>query len=989
MKWKFSNLRLYTICLILCLALFERAVPVLAQQQQERSVTGTITDEASLPMVGVTILVVGTTEGTVTDTKGNFSIRVPEGNNELRISFIGYETMIVSILGYNSLSIQMQPVAQNLNEIVVIGYGTQRKGDLTGSVANVSVKDFNKGIISSPEQLINGKISGVQIMSNNGSPTSGSTIRIRGGASLNASNDPLIVLDGIPLEAGGISGNGNNFLSLINPNDIESITILKDASATAIYGSRASNGVILITTKRATDNKLKINFSSTNFLQVKTKLADMLSPAEFMEVVNREGSAEQIALLGTSTTDWNNEIYRLAFGTDNSLNFSGKVKTLPYRVSFGYYNQDGIVKTDNAERYTGNLILSPSFLDDHLKLSANLKGALNKNQFSNGGVVWSGATFNPTIPVYSGQTRFGGYNEAIDGSGIPVTRAVLNPLGALNQYESTSDVSRLVGNIDLDYKMHFLPELKFHTTLGYDYAEGQGAVYVPDSAAQYYLSGGRNYSYGPQKLENKLLTTYFNYNKDLISIKSTIDATLGYDYQFWKSTTTFFRELNNEGVQQATSAPTDQRHALISFYGRLNYSFNYKYVLTATFRRDGTSRFSEDNRWGTFPSVALAWRLSEESFLRNFKQLSNLKLRASYGVTGQQEGIGNYNYLPVYTLSQIGAQYIFGQNVINTWRPEAYVADLKWETTSAFNYGIDFGFFKNRFNGSLEYYTRKTKDLLAIVPSPAGTNFEKTILTNVGNVDSKGYELTLNATPVDNEEWSWSLSFNATWQTQTIKNLSIIKGEEVRNTLAGPTIDSYYFQVLTEGHAPYMFYVYHQLYDENGKPVEGGYANLDDNPEINSADLYRYHSPAPDYIYGFSTAIRYKKWNLSTSVRANVGNYVYNGMGMNTGAFGTMSYNAYQLNNLNRSYLETGFQSRQYLSDYYVENASFLKMDNLNFGYNFGKLAGKYNLNLTAMIQNVFTITKYSGVDPEVPNGMDNSFYPRPRILSLNLSLEF
>jgi TonB-dependent starch-binding outer membrane protein SusC len=989
MKWKVSNLRLYTICIVLCLTFFEWAVPAFAQQTQGRNVTGTITDENNQPMVGVTVLVVGTTQGTVTDIKGNFSIMVPEGKNELRISFVGYETMTVSALGYSSLNIQMEPGAQNLNEIVVIGYGTQRKGDLTGSVANVNVKDFNKGIISSPEQLINGKISGVQIMSNNGSPTSGSTIRIRGGASLNASNEPLIVLDGVPLEAAGISGNGNNFLSLINPNDIESITVLKDASATAIFGSRGSNGVILITTKKATDKKLKISFSSTNSLQVKTKLADMLSPSEFRDVVNSVGSADQIALLGTSTTDWNNEIYRLAFGTDNSLSLSGKVKTLPYRVSFGYYNQDGIVKTDNAERYTGSLLVSPSFFDDHLKLSANVKGALNTNQFINSGVVWSGATFNPTIPVYSGLTRFGGYTEAIDGSGIPVTRAVLNPVGALNQYESTSDVGRLIGNIDLDYKMHFLPELKFHTTLGYDYAEGKGVVYVPDSAAQYYLSGGRNYTYGPQKLENKLLTTYFNYNKDLISIKSTIDATLGYDYQFWKSTTTFFKELNNEGVQQGTSAPTDQRHALISFYGRLNYSFNYKYMLTATFRRDGTSRFSEDNRWGTFPSVALAWRLSEESFLKNFKQLSNLKLRASYGVTGQQEGIGNYNYLPVYTLSQIGAQYIFGQNVINTWRPEAYVADLKWETTKAFNYGIDFGFFKDRFSGSFEYYTRKTEDLLAMVPSPAGTNFEKTILTNVGNVDSKGYELTLNATPIDNEELTWTLSFNATWQTQKIKNLSIIKGSEIRNPSAGPTIDSYYFQVLTEGYAPYMFYVYHQLYDESGKPIEGGYANLDNNPEINSADLYRYHSPAPDYILGFSTALRYKQWNLSTSLRANIGNYAYNGMGMNTGAFGTMSYNAYQLNNLNKSYLETGFQSRQYLSDYYVENASFLKMDNLTIGYNFGEIAEKINLNLTGMIQNAFTVTKYSGVDPEVPSGMDNSFYPRPRIFSINLSLEF
>jgi len=444
-----------------------------------------------------------------------------------------------------------------------------------------------------------------------------------------------------------------------------------------------------------------------------------------------------------------------------------------------------------------------------------------------------------------------------------------------------------------------------------------------------------------------------------------------------------------EGTIQNTAAPTDQRHVLISYYGRINYTLAAKYMLTATIRRDGTSRFSENNRWGTFPSLALAWRISEESFMKNIGVLSNLKLRASYGITGQQEGIGNYNYIPVYTLSQTGAQYIFGSEIYNTYRPEAYVADLKWETTKAFNYGIDFGFFKERLTGSVEYYTRKTSDLLATVPSPAGTNFEKTILTNVGNVDSKGWEFSLNAIPVDKGDLTWNISFNASWLTQKIKNLSIIEGSQITNTSVGPTIDSYYFQVLTEGYSPYMFYVYHQLYDESGKPIEGAYADVNGDKQINSDDLYRYHSPAPEYIFGFSTSVRYRQWTLGTSLRANIGNYVYNGMSMNSGAFGTVSYNAYQLNNLNRSFLKTGFQSRQYLSDYYVENASFLKMDNLTLSYNFGKIANKVNLNLAGMIQNVFTVTNYSGVDPEVPNGMDNSFYPRPRIFSLSLGLQF
>jgi iron complex outermembrane receptor protein len=989
MECKVFNFRLSTICIVLCLTLFEWTVPAFAQQAKERNVSGKITDENNQPMVGVSVLAVETTIGTTTDNKGEFFLSVPEGKKELRVSFIGYETTTISIPSDNIVNFQMKPGSQNLNEVIVIGYGTQRKGDLTGAISNVSVKDFNKGIISSPEQLINGKISGVQIMSNSGSPTSGSIIRIRGGASLNASNDPLIVLDGVPLEAGGISGNNSNFLSLINPNDIESITVLKDASSTAIYGSRASNGVIIITTKKAAEKALKINFSSTNSLQVKTKLADMLSTSEFRNIVQSQGSADQIALLGNSDVNWNNEIYKLALGTDNNLSLSGAIKNLPYRISLGYYNQDGIVKTDNLERITNNISLSPSFFKNYLKLTFGLKSSLNKNRFANSGAIWGATTFNPTIPVYSGSNNFGGYTEAIDGTGTPVTSAVLNPLGSLNQYSSTSTINRVVGNFDVDYKMHFLPDLKFHAAVGYDYAQGKGTISVPETAAQFYLSGGRDYGYGPQKLENKLLTTYFNYNKNLSGISSTIDATLGYDYQYWKSTTPYYEELNVAGESKSSSAATDKRHALISYYGRLNYALLSRYMVTATVRRDGTSRFSKDNRWGTFPSVALGWRISEESFLKDIKVLSNLKLRASYGVTGQQEGIGNYNYLPVYTLSQTGAQYIFGSDIINTYRPEAYVADLKWETTKAYNYGVDFGFFKNRLSGSFEYYTRKTEDLLATVPSPAGTNFEKTILTNVGNVDSKGFELTVNATPVDNADWTWNVSLNATRQEQTIRNLSIIKGSKITNSSVGPTIDSYYFQVLTEGYAPNMFYVYHQLYDESGKPIEGAYASINGDNQINSSDLYRYHSPAPDYILGFSTSLRYKKLSLGTSLRANIGNYVYNGMSMNTGALGTMSYNSYQLNNLNRSYLKTGFQSRQYLSDYYVENASFLKMDNLTIGYNFGEIVDKCNLTISGMIQNVFTITKYTGVDPEVPNGMDNSFYPRPRIFSLSLGLEF
>ena len=989
MRNKILSFRVTAFFCLLCIALLGTVSPAFAQEGKK--ITGHVVDDTNEPLIGASILVVGTSTGVITDLDGNFNIIVPSGATALQISYVGYETVTVPVPSGNTVNVKMKSDAQMLSDVVVIGYGTQRKSDLTGSVSNVSSKDFNSGLISSPEQLINGKVSGVQIMSNSGSPTAGSTIRIRGGASLNASNDPLIVLDGVPLEAGGISGNTGNFLSLINPSDIESMTILKDASSTAIYGSRASNGVIIITTKKGSNDRMKVSLSTTNSIQTRTKLADMLSHDEFVDVINSRGTDAQRALLGTSNTDWNDQIYQNAFGTDNNVSIAGRLaKNFPIRVAIGYYNQSGLLKTDKAERLTGSVSLSPSFFDDHLKVNVNVKGSVNNNRFAETGAIWAAATYNPTLPVYSGNHAFGGYLEALDNVGEPVNAAVLNPLGYIKQNKSTSKVTRFVGNADVDYRVHFLPDLKFHATLGYDYAEGKGKVYVPAEAMQYYTTGGRDYSYGPQKNTNRLLTTYLNYNKYLDSWKSNIDATVGYDYQFWKSTSPLYSELNTLGAVQSTSAATDQRHALISYYARLNYTFDSRYMLTATVRRDGTSRFNKDNRWGTFPSVALAWRVSEEAFLKDNTVLSNLKLRASYGVTGQQDGIGNYNYLPVYTYSQTGAEVQFGNQFINTYRPEAYVSDLKWETTTSWNAGFDFGFLKDRISGSFDFYTRKTEDLLATVAAPAGSTFDKTILTNVGNVDSKGIEVTLNATPIQTKDWNWDVSFNMTWQKMKVKNLSLVESSAVTNTAVGPWIDGYQFQVLSEGYEPYMFYVYHQLYDEKtGKPIEGAYADLNDDGVIDSNDLYRYKSPAPDFIYGFSTSLRYKKWTLSTSLRANVGNYVYNGMAMNTGAWSTVSYNTYQLNNLNSSYLKTGFQNRQYLSDYYIENASFLKMDNLSLAYNFGRICKWFSMNASVMVQNVFCITKYTGVDPEVPNGMDVSFYPRPRTYSLSLGFEF
>ena len=961
---------------------------------QTRTIKGEVTDaQNGEALIGATVMVEGEKGGTVTDFDGNFSLQVSSSAKKIKVSYIGYIDKVLSIS--DNMKVKLESDSKALADVVVIGYGTARKSDLTGSVATVKSKDFNKGLVSSPEQLINGKVSGVQIMSNSGSASAGSTIRVRGGASLNASNDPLIVLDGVPLEQGGISGNSSNFLSMINPSDIESMTVLKDASSTAIYGSRASNGVIIITTKKGQQGAVKVNFNTTNSMQTRAQMVDMLSRDEFVNVINQFGTDNQKSLLGTANTDWNDEVYRTAFGTDNNLSVSGSIdKWLPFRVSVGYYNQSGLVRKDNVERWTGNVVLTPSFFQDHLKLTINAKGTLNNNSFNNGGAVWAAATFNPTIPVYSGNDKYGGYNEALDADGYPVNAGVRNPRGLVDLYDSKSKVSRFIGSMDVDYKVHFLPDLKLHATVGADYAKGDGTIHVPVYAAQSYNKdeslGGSDYKYGPQKNENRLLTLYANYAKYFEDIKSNVDLTAGYDYQYWKSTTPLYYTKSAAGTNLSTVKASDYRHVMLSYYGRINYSFDGKYLLTATVRRDASSRFSKDTRWGTFPSVALGWTLTEEPWLKNQKVLSNLKLRASYGVTGQQEGIGNYNYLPVYTYSVTGAEAFINGQYINTYRPEAYVSDLKWETTTSWNFGLDFGFLNGRIGGAIDFYTRKTKDLLASVPTAAGTNFSKTILTNVGNVDSKGIEISLNATPIQTKDWEWNLSYNFTWQNMKVKNLSLTKGGSQTNVQVGPSIDAYQFQVLSEGYEPYMFYVYHQLYDsKTGKPIEGAYADLNNDGEINDADLYRYHSPAPKYIMGLSTSLRYKQLTLGMSFRANIDNYVYNGMGMSTGAFETVSYNNSQLNNLNTSFLKTGFKTRQYLSDYYVENASFLKLDNLSLSYNVGKINKWASLTVSAMVQNVFTITGYSGTDPEVPNGMDNSFYPRPRTYSVSLGLQF
>lgn len=984
-------------------ALLAIGLPLAAAAQNARTVSGTVSDEIGEPLIGASVTVPGHQGGVTTDIDGNYRIAIPAGATKIAFSYVGYNPKEVEITS-DVINVSLVPSSEALQEMVVIGYGTQKKEDLTGSVSTISEKDFNQGVISSPEELINGKIAGVQITSGGGSPNSGSTIRVRGGASLNASNDPLIVLDGVPMEVGGGVEGAGNFLSLINPNDIETMTILKDASSTAIYGSRASNGVIIITTKKGSGDGVKVSFSTTNSVSNVAKTSPKMTTAQFREAVEMFGTDAQKALVGTADTDWNDVIFHNAFGTDNSLAVSGRAaKWLPFRVALGAMYQEGVLKTDWSNRYTANINLNPSFFNDHLRINISGKGTYAHNRYANTGAIWNAAAYDPTQPVYGtldangnqilfedGTPIFGGYHEVIDGAGHPGQGAIANPLGMLELNDNRSKVWRFVGNIDVDYRLHPLPELRFHVTGGYDYSHGERTVDVNKNSFIGFNSGGYHYTQGPQKNYNKLLTAYANYNKTFDAINSTVDATVGYDYQYWRNDYPAYPTFNDKGEQTNMTSPYDSRHSLISYYGRLNYSYDSRYLLTATFRRDGSSRFAKDKRWGTFPSVALAWRVAGESFFENIRTVMNdLKIRASYGVTGQQDGISDYAYIPSYTISQDGAYYWFNGQWIPTYRPQAYNSNLKWETTKSWNFGVDFGFLNNRISGSVDFYTRKTEDLLATVPVPAGINFDKAMLMNVGNVSSKGVEIALNANIIDTRDWQWTATFNATWLENKITNLNLVPGTDDSDTFIG-YMESTPIQVYKSGYTPRTYKLYKQVYDqETGRPIEGLYADLNGDGIINEDDKYYGHSPSPDWIFGLSTSLRWNKWTLSTALRAQVGNYVYNGSAANMGAWECTTWSAGGLNNLSASFLDTNFRYRQYPTDHYLENASFLKMDNLQLSYNFGRIYKSLDLHVSAMVQNVFTITKYSGIDPENAWGIDNSSYPRPRTYSLTVGLNF
>lgn len=968
---------------------------------QEKVISGKVTDSLGAPVVNASVIPRGGGRGTETDNNGNFRLTVPANVTALVVSAVGYTILEVTIQG-NTVNVTLPRNPQALSEVVIIGYGTARKKDLTGSVHIVTAREFQTGVINTPEQLIAGKVPGVSITPGNGRPGSGSTIRIRGGASLSASNDPLIVVDGVPLDNGQISG-ASNPLSFINPNDIESFTILKDASAAAIYGTRASNGVILITTKKGRGGPLRVSFSTVNSVSAITDKVDVLTADQFRAIVNEKGTAAQKAMLGSENTDWQDEIYQKGFGSDNNISIMGGISGLPYRLSIGYLTQNGVLKTDKFQRASLGLALSPSFFDEHLIVNLNLKASTQDTRFANDAAIGGAVSFNPTVPVRVKDGRFGGFFEHLDPAAATGLRNLVgrNPVGLLEQRFNTATPQRAIGNIQLDYKFHFLPELRANLNVGYDISDGKGRTYVTDSAAETYILGGMggvNDEYR-QKKRNTIVEFYLNYAKELAAAKSRFDLTAGYAYNNYLTINYFFPNFYARGAKVPGSDPTfpfnKPENTLISYFGRANYAFKERYLLTATVRRDASSRFGPAHRWGLFPSVALAWQVSDERFLRNSKVVSNLKLRIGYGVTGQQDGIGNYDYLSYYSLSTTTASYQFGNTFLQGFRPSGYDPDRKWEETATTNVALDFGFFDDRIGGSIDVYYKKTSDLLNNIAQPAGTNFTAFIVKNIGNMENKGVEFNLNVEPIRKRDLRWTANFNITYNENTITNLTVVPRDVnypgvATGSIAGG-IGGQFAMINAVGFSRNTFNLYMQVYDSSGRPVEGVFVDRNKDGIINQSDLYKGKSAIPKVFMGFSTVVNWKRFNAGFTMRANVGNYVYNNNYSQTGTQSQILGSAV-LYNASTSFLDTRFvgNSQELLSDYYIQNASFLKMDNLNFGYNVGKVyRNTTNLRVSLNIQNVFVITKYKGLDPEVSSGIDNNLYPRPRIVSLGIHLDY
>ncbi|MEX2234042.1 MAG: TonB-dependent receptor [Cyclobacteriaceae bacterium] len=957
----------------------------------QTTITGTITagdNDEALP--GVSILEKGTNNGTVTNADGDYSISVNE-NATLVFSFVGYASQEIPVAGRRSIDLILHEDVTALSEIVVIGYGEIQKKDATGAVMNIGSRDFNKGVLTSPQDLIIGKFAGVSVTSNSGAPGSGATIRIRGGSSLTASNDPLIVIDGYPIgntSAGGIA----NSLAALNPNDIETFTVLKDASATAIYGSRASNGVIIITTRKGAPGKMQLSYNGNASAGSPVKFLDVMNATEFKAVVDElavtgvSGIDDPAkAKLGNANTDWQREIFRTAISHDHNLSASGSIMNLPYRLSYGYTDQQGILKTTSVQRNSLNLNLNPTLLDGDLKLNLSAKGSHTISNFGDAGAVGNAVSFDPTQPVMDGDSRYGGYFSWLSKG---ITNGNSNPVAMLEQTDNQGTSKRIIANLQADYRIPFFKDLRVNLNMGFDQERSEGYNFAPLDAGFIHNNGtlvGRNNTYSAIH-RSELLDLYFNYNKQFGSHK--VDATAGYGWQH------FHREGENTDSNEVTTTINQFKNEnfLVSFFGRLNYTLNDKYLLTATLRQDGSSRFSKANRWGLFPSVALAWRIKDEGFLNDVSILSDLKLRAGYGITGQQD-IPNayYPYLAVYRASNELAQYQLGNSFYTTLRPEPYDANIRWEETTTYNLGVDFGFFNDNLTGSVELFQKNTADLLNNIAIANGVNFSNFLTTNVGSMENRGIEVTLNVMPVVRDNFTWNVGVNFTTITSEITKLNLTDDPTYLGVFVGGIGVDAFIQNHQVGYPAFSFFPYQQVYNDEGKPIEGLYVDrsgLGGSVVGNSLNKYHHKRPAPDYLLGFNSRLNYKKFDFSFSSRLSIGNYVYNNVESGR-AFYNAVYSQLHFRNIPNNVTDTEFVNQQQYSDYYVHNASFFKMDNLSAGYSFDEFSEKVKARLSFTVQNAFVITKYKGIDPEVNGGIDNNIYPRPRTLLLGLNVTF
>ncbi len=968
----------------------------IAGYAQQKTISGRVTDASNgEPLPGVTVVVAGTTVGTITNFDGEYSLNVNTGQT-VSFSFIGYEAQQVVIGSQSVINISLEMSTEALQEVLVIGYGTTKKEDATGSVQAVTTDDFNRGAITSPQELVSGKIAGVQITNGGGAPGEGATIRIRGGSSLSASNDPLFVIDGVPVDNDGITGMRNP-LSTIHPTDIETFTVLKDASATAIYGSRASNGVIIITTKTGKKGRpMKINYNGFVSVAQRSESVDVLSADEFADLFKKRyaSNANALALLGDAKTEWQDEIYQTAITHDHNLSITGNALEVPYRVSLGYSDEEGILKTDGLNRFTGAVALTPSLLDDHLKINVNVKGMLIENNFANRGAIGTAVGFDPTQPVKDGNSKYDGYFTWTQPNGDPVDISPINPVSQLMMNDDQSSVLRGLGNVQFDYRFHFLNDLRANLNLGMDFSKSDGTTIRPENYPGDYdaaRGGGRNNVYTQEKM-NSLLDFYLNYVKNIESISSRIDAMAGYSWQHFRREGTF-KEQNFKKSYTYQDTDYKTENYLVSFFGRLNYIFLDRFMATATLRYDGSSRFSPDTRWGLFPSYALAWRIKEEGFLKDSEAVSELKLRLGYGVTGQQNITDNdYPYLARYSMGDINAQYLFGNTWYPTLRAEGYDANIKWEETVTYNIGLDYGFAKDRITGTLDVYKRVTNDLINFIPVPAGTNLSNYLLTNVGNLENRGVEFSINAIPVKTTDFTWDIGFNASYNKNEITKLTATDdpsylGVETGGISGGVGNN---IQIHSVGYPANSFFVYEQVYNSDGRPLENVFVDRSGDGIISEDDLYRYKKAAPDVILGVTTKMAWKNWDFYASGRSYIGNYMYNNVWSGGATYNNLYNSAGFTNNLNYNVYATGFENPRYFSDYYVTNASFFKIDNMALGYTFTNfLKEKLNVRLYGTMQNVATFTRYEGLDPEISGGIDNNLYPRPRTYVFGVNIDF